>query len=326
MKEKLKIIIPVAGEGARMRPHTYSIPKPLIPVAGKEVLAHVIEPLLPLNPEEIIFVIGHLGERIIEYVRNNYHFKASFVLQKELLGLGYAIHLALEKIDSGPVLIILGDTIARTDFIRFVKQDKNVIGVKAVKDPRRFGVAVLENGEIIGVEEKPQNPKSDLALIGLYYFEKIDLLKKELSRLVSSGKKTSGEIQLTDALASLLAEGEKFSPFIVDGWYDCGKKDAFLETNRVLLTESKEIHDCPGTIIIPPVRISKSAIVEESIIGPYVSISEGVKIHRSIIRDSIVCKNAVVEFSMLEASIVGEKAGVRGRYSHINLGNSGEIG
>ena len=326
MKEELKIIIPVAGEGARMRPHTYSVPKPLIPVAGKEVLAHVIEPLIPLYPQEIVFVIGHLGEQIVEYVKKNYNFRASFVLQKKLLGLGYAIHLGLEKIDSGPVLIILGDTIARTDFVEFVRQDKNVIGVKPVKDPRRFGVAVLENGQITGVEEKPQNPKSDLALIGLYYFEKIDLLKKELSLLVSGGKKTNGEIQLTDALASMLAEGETFSPFVVDGWYDCGKRDAFLETNRVLLAETKEINDYPGTIIIPPASISASAVVEESIIGPYVSISEGVRIHRSIIRDSIVCKNAVIEFSMVEASIVGEKAAVRGRYSHINLGDSGEIG
>ncbi len=325
MKEKLKIIIPVAGEGARMRPHTHSVPKPLLPVAGKEVLAHVIEPLIGLNPEEIVFVIGHLGDQIVRYVDENYNFKASFVRQNELLGLGYAIHLALKNIDSGPVLIILGDTIARTDFSEFIKQDKNVVGVKPVKDPRRFGVAEVEDGRIIGVEEKPQDPKSDLALIGLYYFEKADLLKKKLSQLVSSGKKTSGEIQLTDALASMLEGGEKFSFVVVDGWYDCGKKDAFLETNRVLLAEANENHDYPGTIIIPPVKISPSAVVEESIIGPFVSISEGARIHRSIVRDSIICKNAVIEFSMLEASIIGEKAVVRGRYSHINLGNSGEI-
>ena len=325
MNEKLKIIIPVAGEGIRMRPHTHSTPKPLIPVAGKEVLAHVIDPILELDPEKVIFVVGHLGEKIMDFVKDNYQFKAVFVKQKELLGLGYAIHLAMEKIDSGPVLIILGDTIARTDFTEFVRQGNSVIGVKPVKDPRRFGVAVVENGQIIGVEEKPSNPRSDLALIGLYYFKKIDALKVELASLISSGKKTSGEIQFTDALASMLDSGEKFSFYKVDGWYDCGKRDAFLETNRVLLAESNEIHDYPGAIIIPPVKISPSAVVEDSIIGPYVSISDGARIHRSIIRDSIICKEAAIEFSMLEASIVGEKAGVRGRYSHVNIGNSGEI-
>jgi glucose-1-phosphate thymidylyltransferase len=325
MKEKLKIIIPVAGEGTRMRPHTYTVPKPLIPVAGKEVLAHVLEPLFALDPEEVYFVIGHLGDRIEEFVKSTYKIKACFVEQKELLGLGFAIHLALQKIDSGPVLIILGDTIARTDFSEFVKSEGNVIGVKAVKDPRRFGVAVVDNGKIIAVEEKPQTPKSDLALIGLYYFQKIDALKAQLARLIAMGKKSSGEIQLTDALQFMLNSGELFHPFIVDGWHDCGKKDAFLETNRVLLAESAFVRDCPGSIIIPPVSIAPSAVVEESIIGPNVSISEEARINRSIIRDSIICKRASIDFSMLESSIIGERAVVKGKFNHLNVGNSVEI-
>jgi glucose-1-phosphate thymidylyltransferase len=326
MAKSLKIIIPVAGEGTRMRPHTYSVPKPLIPVAGKEVLAHVIEPLIPLKPEEIIFVVGHLGDKIEDFVKSNYKFKSSFVFQKELLGLGYAIHLALDKIDSGPILIILGDTIARTDFGEFIKQGDNVIGVKAVKDPRRFGVAVADKDRILGFEEKPLNPKSDLALVGLYYFKSIDSLKKRLANLVKSGKKTNGEIQLTDALSYMLEDGVTFTPYTLDGWYDCGKKEAFLETNRVLLSDSIITRDYPGSIIVPPVSIAPLATVEESIIGPYVTISDEARIYRSIIRDSIICRKASIEFSMLEASIVGEKASIRARYSHINIGDSGEIG
>jgi len=222
--------------------------------------------------------------------------------------------------------VVLGDTIAKTDYKEFVKSDRNVIGLKAVKDPRRFGVAVIDNGRIIALEEKPQNPKSDLALIGLYYFPDSEVLKLHLSKLVEMGKKTSGEIQLTDALEFMLGAGELFKPFIIDGWYDCGKRETILETNRLLLEEMNAFNDYPGSIIIPPVHISPSARIEQSIIGPYVTVADGAQVHKSIIRDSIIGRKSVIEHSLLEQSLVGEKAVVRGSFDRLNIGSSTEIG
>ncbi|MCX6827134.1 MAG: nucleotidyl transferase, partial [candidate division Zixibacteria bacterium] len=159
-----------------------------------------------------------------------------------------------------------------------------------------------------------------------YYLENIESLKMQLAKIVETGQKTDGEIQLTDALEMMIKEGCEFSPFLVDGWYDCGKRETFLETNRQLLMENSEVSDHPGSVIIPPVHISPSAIIEESVIGPYVSISEGVRIHRSIIKDSIIGPRATVEFSLLEMSLVGEKAFVQGTYSHINVAKYTELG
>lgn len=328
MKKGLRIIIPVAGVGTRMRPHTYAVPKPLLPVAGMPVLKHIVDPLVPLKPTEVAFVVGHLGSQIIEYVKGNYHFKSCFAEQEELLGLGFAIHLALKRLDSGPLLIVLGDTIARTNFKEFIKVGKNVIGLKEVSDPRRFGVAVVEDGRIIALEEKPQKPKSDLALVGLYYFENSDNLKTPLAKIVTSGKKTRGEIQLTDALELMIRAGHEFNPFIVDSWYDCGKRETFLETNRLLLSETDKSStgNFPGSVIIPPVHIAPTAIIEESIIGPYVSISDGARIHHSIIRDSIIGVRATVEYGLLESSLIGEKAVIRGTFNHLNVAKYTEFG
>ncbi len=326
MSNGLKVIIPVAGVGTRMRPHTYSIPKPLLPVAGKPVLAHVIDPLLPLAPDEVIFVIGHLGIQVVDYIQSIYTFKATFVEQEHLLGLGYAIHLAMERVTQGPVMIVLGDTIVRTDIPAFARDGGNMVGLKEVTDPRRFGVAVVEDSHIVSLEEKPKKPKSNLALVGLYYFEQIESLKAQLARLVSLGKKTSGEIQLTDALQFMIQEGAVLKPYLVDGWYDCGKLETFLETNRRLLELIAPPTEYPGSIIIPPVSIAPSAVIEESIVGPYVSISEDARVKRSIVRDSIIGSRAVVEVSLLEASLIGEKTAVRGKHGRLNIAGSTEFG
>jgi len=326
MKKNLKIIVPVAGIGTRLQPHTFTVPKPLISVAGQPILAHIVNPLLALDPEEIIFVVGHLGNQIIDYVRANYKVKTSFVEQVDLLGLGFAVHLALHDLDNSPVMVILGDTIARTDFEAFIGGGPNVVGLKEVDDPRRFGVAVVEDDRIIALEEKPRHPKSDLAVIGLYYFEESDNLRKHLEKVISLGKKTGGEVQLTDALEFMIRGGHNFKPFLVDGWLDCGKRDTLLETNRVLLGESSEVNNLPGSIIIPPVHIASTATVEESIIGPNVTISDDARIHRSIIRDSIISSRATVEDSLLDSSLVGERAMVKGIYNHLNIGDSSEVG
>jgi glucose-1-phosphate thymidylyltransferase len=325
MSDNLKIIIPAAGAGTRLRPHTYTQPKSLLPVAGKPMIAHVLDQLLILDPAEICFVIGYLGDMVKDFVENHYDFNASFVEQKDLLGLGYAVNLALERIKGGPLLIVLGDTIARTDYKKFVEAGHNVIGLQKVDDPRRFGVANTEGGKIIAFEEKPQHPKSNLAIIGLYYFEDSEPLHRQLNKVIDLDKRTGGEIQLTDALDYMLHAGAVFTPYEVSAWLDCGKVETMLETNRFLLEEVNEYKDYPGSIIIPPVFVDASAEVEQSIIGPYVSVSAGAKIVKSIVSDSIIFEQAVVEDSLLEASLIGENVKVRGNFRQLNLGESSGI-
>jgi glucose-1-phosphate thymidylyltransferase len=324
MSTDLKIIIPVAGVGTRLRPHTYTIPKPLIPVAGKPMLAHVLDPLAALDPGEVRFVVGHLGGQIVDYVRENYDFNSTFVEQTDLLGLGFAVNLALEEMNPAPTMIVLGDTIAHTDFHRFISTADNVIGVKKVDDPRRFGIAVVDDSRVTGFEEKPEEPHSDLAIIGLYYFREPSVLKYNLERLIESGRKTKGEIQLTDALDLMLQDGQEFHISVVEGWYDCGKKETLLSTNRALLEIDGGSSDHPGSVIIPPVNIHPSAKIRESVVGPFVSVSERVNISRSVIRDAIICNDAVIEDSLLEKSIVGRYARVLGKSRILNIGDSTE--
>lgn len=324
MASDLKIIIPVAGIGTRLRPHTHTVPKPLLPVAGKEMLAHIVDPLVDLDPEKVIFVVGYLGDRIVEFIRQNYDFNATFVEQKELLGLGFAINIGMEQMTPGRLLIVLGDTIAHTDFSEFVA-DGDAIGLKKVRDPRRFGIAVIENNRIVEFEEKPANPRSDLAIIGLYYFDDSRPLKRNLERLIESGKTTRGEIQLTDALDLMVRDGATFRPFEVDGWYDCGKKETILSTNRELLNKASEAADCAGSVIIPPVSISKSATIEDSIIGPHVTIMDDAVVRRAIVRNSIIGRDARVENCMLDESLIGEKARVGGKFRELNIGDSTEV-
>jgi len=326
MSNNLRVIIPVAGAGTRLRPHTFSMPKPLIPVAGKPMLAHVLDPLIELTPVEVCLVIGHLGEQIQEYIDSSYDFKATYVKQEELLGLGYAVYLALKKLEPGPVLVCLGDTIARTDFMSFIEAGENVIGLQKVLDPRRFGVAVINDNKITEFEEKPQHPRSDLAIIGLYYFHDSAILLSQLEKLVDLDKRTDGEIQLTDALEYMIQMGESFTPYEVNGWYDCGKVETVLQTNRQLLKDFASFRDYPGSVIIPPVFIANTAVIEESVVGPYVSISDGAVIKRSIIKDSIVFNGASVRQSTLESSLIGERAAVKGTFRRLNIGESSGFG
>jgi len=326
MNDKLKIIVPLAGAGTRLRPHTFSLPKSLIPVAGKTMLEHVLDPLIELEPDEVCIIVGHLGDQIVDFVKHKYDFNATFVEQKELLGLGYAIHLALHTIDSSRLLVVLGDTIARTDFSKFIQAGRNVIGVQQVEDPRRFGVGMVKDGHIVALEEKPQHPKSNLALIGLYYFEDSQNLHDQLNKVIDLDKRTDGEIQLTDALELMIRAGIEFVPYEVDNWYDCGKVETLLHTNRRLLEDLEINHDFPGSVIIPPVYIDPTAQIENSVIGPYVSISPHARIYRSIIKDSIIFSNAAVEQAVLESSLIGENAVVKSKFRTLNIGESSGTG
>lgn len=326
----MKVIIPVAGVGTRLRPHTHSQPKALLLVAGKSIIEHILDEVIKLKPSEIIFVTGYLGEKIEGFVTKRYSFPARFVRQEKQLGIAHALWQAREYIDSEPVLIILGDTIFTFDYSIINNMEYSSIGCKEVEDPRRFGVIELdEKGFISGLVEKPENPKTKLAIAGIYYIKHTQMLYECISELFEKEITTKGEFQLTDALSLLLSRGEKMRTFVIDGWYDCGKPDALLYTNRVLLERFKgkgshtEIY--PGSILRPPVWIDPTAIIEKSIVGPYVTIGQEAKISEAIISDSIVAAGAVVEKVMLKESLVGEDASVTGSYQSLSVGDHSEI-
>ncbi|RME31936.1 MAG: nucleotidyl transferase [Candidatus Zixiibacteriota bacterium] len=321
----MKVIIPVAGEGTRLRPHTHTFPKPLLKVAGKEILGHILDPIVRLSPDEVIFVVGFKGEMIEQFVRQTYDFPARFVTQDKLLGLGYALDLALETIDGGPVLIVLGDTIVDCDLAGFVAAGDNVLGLRQVDDPQRFGIAEVADGRIIHLEEKPEHPKTNLAVIGLYYFAEGNTLKEHLAAHIASGRTTRGEIQFTDALERMIRAGEVIVPFEVQGWYDCGKKETMLETNRHLLARLPAPPPQDGCVIVPPVSLADSVTCEHAVIGPHVSVAGNVVIRRAVISDAIIGENTTITDAIITNSIVGRDAVIRGRALALNLGDSSEI-
>jgi len=325
----MKIIIPLAGFGKRLRPHTYSKPKPLLNVAGKAVLGHVLDKLQGLDIEEIIFIVGYLGEQIEKYVTANYDFPAHYVEQKELLGQAHAIRLAREYVD-GDVLILFVDTIFEADLVALCDLPTDgVIYCKEVDDPRRFGVVTLgDEGFITRFVEKPAKPVSNLAVIGLYYVKDGPALFSAIDELIECDIKTKGEYFLADALQILVGRGQRFNAWTVEVWEDCGTPEAVLHTNRYLLEHG---HDNGGeaqtvnSVIISPVHIASTAKVRDSVIGPYVTIGEGAKVRSSIVRDSIIDAGATIEDAMVDQSLVGKDALVRGRFRRFNVGDSSAV-
>lgn len=317
----MKAVIPVAGKGTRLRPHTHTIPKPLVNVAGKPILAHIIDDLLAAGVDSMAFVVDRRGDVIPEFVRTCYpHLEAEFVEQPVADGLGGAIHRTREFGGGGPLLILLGDTIVRADFRAIVERQANLIGVKAVDDPRRFGVCLVDGDRITGMVEKPETPLSNLAIVGIYRFSDSTPLYDALDENVRNGIKTRGEFQLTDALQKMIDRGVDMRTFPIEGWFDCGTIETLLATNRFLLQESNRFVERPGNLIMPPVAIHDSATLHGSIVGPNVSIAPGARVENSIIRNSIIHDDAVVENALLEASVVGNRATVLGRCARLNVG------
>lgn len=321
----MRVVIPVAGAGTRLRPHTHSLPKPLLHVAGRPILSYLLDPVVKLEPEEVVFVTGYRAEQLEAYVRENYSFNATFVPQGKLLGLGYALNVGVDHIVDDDVLVILGDTIVDCDLKGFMAAGEYVLGLKQVEDPHRFGIAVIDDGKVVNLEEKPTNPKTNLAVIGLYYFRKIDTLKTALRDLVKSGKVTRGEIQFTDALQDMIADGVEFVPYEVEEWFDCGKKETMLTTNRHLITVRNQTKALEGCVLVPPIYVHPTAKVVRSVIGPNVSISEGSTVTDSVISNSIVGSNSTLDKMMLTDSIVGHNVTLRGKSQVLNIGDSTEI-
>ncbi|MEI7555179.1 sugar phosphate nucleotidyltransferase [Candidatus Chlorohelix sp.] len=326
----MKIIIPLAGLGTRLRPHTYSKPKPLVNVAGKPVLAHILDELAVLDVEEIIFIVGYLGDQIEKYVSKNYpQYKSRFIVQTEMLGQAHAVNLANEYV-TDEVLIIFADTIFKTDLtlLKNISTD-GVIYTKEVENPASYGVTVLNEQSIITrLVEKPKTYVSNLAVVGIYYFKKgewlFSAIKKQMERNIQLG----GEYFLADAISIMIEEKAKFNAFTLEVWEDCGKIDTLLLTNRYLLSKLNDgLHkdEYPDSVIVPPVYIAPDAKIERSVIGPYVSIAAGVQVIESILRDCIINEKAVVKSSTLSESVIGSNASVAGTFHRLNVGDNSEI-
>ena len=322
----MNAIVPVAGRGKRLRPHTHTQPKVLMNVAGKPILAYILDDLRDLGVEEIVLVVGYLAEKVEEYVRERYPFRAHFVHQDEPMGNGHAVYLAREYL-ADPTLIIFGDTVVRADLRAAATMAHSAIGVHRVADPRAFGVVELDgDGTVKHLWEKPATPPSDLAAVGVYMIQRPAPFRGALERLVNEHRMTNGEYWLADALQIMIDSGEKLKTFPVDQWYDCGTSEALLTANRALLDQAPPpVPQIAGSVVIPPSAIAESAVVEASILGPYVTVAEGARVTNAIIRDGIINANARVESVLLEHSIIGENAAVTGRRGQINLGDSSEI-
>jgi glucose-1-phosphate thymidylyltransferase len=325
--ERPVAVIPVAGVGTRLRPHTHTQPKVLLHVAGKPILAYLLDQLPALGIGKVVLIVGHMGDRVVAYVREHHRdLEVAYVEQPERLGLGHAVSLAEPHVADAPMLIILGDTIFEADLEQVLGGTADSIGVKPVEDPHRFGIVVTDAaGRVVRMVEKPEHPESNLAITGIYYFRRAAALFGALRELQQRNLRTRGEFQLTDAMQLLVDRGGTITTFPVHNWYDCGKTETLLETNRVLLDKRSAAPSIPGSVVHGPVWVAAGAVIENSILGPHVSVAAGVTIRNSMIRDAIVNENARIESVMLEGSVVGENALVYGGFKRLNVGDSSEV-
>lgn len=323
----MKAVIPVAGVGRRLRPHTLTMPKALVPVAGKPILGHILDEIAVLNIQEVVLIIGPNGWPIKDYVDSAYAFRTRYAVQQEALGIGHAIYQARSFLDDEPLLIVLGDTVYHADFsLLHGELPVSAVGVKAMDgDLRRYGIAEVEQGRVKRLVEKPDVPRSNLVLAGIYYIREPAALIRGIEELIQADRKTRDEFQLTDGLQTMIDQGIEFGVFPVEEWYDCGTVDQLLTTNRRLLELGKASLSIPGSVVIPPVVVAPDAAIEASVIGPYVSISAGARISRAVIANSIVAEKATISNCCLEASIIGAHAVISGPAAALNIGAYGEV-
>jgi glucose-1-phosphate thymidylyltransferase len=318
-------VIPAAGVGARLRPHTLTVPKALIHVAGRPIVAHIIDGLITEGITRIVVVIGHMGERIRAYVSKRYGSAVGFAEQREQLGVAHAVYAAQQLVGDDPMLVVLGDTIVHTDFSAFLSSKETVLGVSEVEDPQRFGIVETDGDLVRTLQEKPDIPSTNLALVGLYYFPESLPLFDVIGRMIVNGTMTDGEYMLTEALREMIRSGSRVRVRQVERWFDCGKPETLLRTNRHLLDLLPSSPTMPGVVVVHPVSIDGSASVVQSIVGPYVSIGPGASIQNTILRNTIVSEGAQISAMVLDGSVVGERAVVRGSFQVLNVGDSSEV-
>jgi glucose-1-phosphate thymidylyltransferase len=327
----MKAIIPVAGAGTKLRPHTYTQPKALIPLAGKTILSIIVDQLQEAGMNEFIFIVGYLGDKIQDYVREKYpHLQSHFVTQSERQGIGHAIMLTRNIVGEDEVFIVLGDSICEYNVQDVVNNEHSMLGLKRVDDPRDFGVAeVNDEGFISKVVEKPQIPKSNMALVGIYRIKESGFLFSCLENNIQKQLRSRGEYNLTDALECMIQRGCKIQPYKVQNWFDCGKKESLLESNATLLKKFGHViaenQQFENTIIIPPVSIAAGCDIKNSIVGPNVAIGESVTMNYSIVKNSIIGSFADLNDIVLTDSLIGSDTELKGESRSLNIGDNTEI-
>lgn len=325
----MKLIIPMAGRGTRVRPHSHTTPKPLLPVAGTMIVERIVETFartLDKNIDEIFYILGpdfgrEIKERLTE-MSERHNAKASFGVQEVAEGTAHAVSCAGDAL-SGEVIIVFADTIFDTDQTVSVEGADSVIWLKEVEDPSRFGVAVHKDEKITDFVEKPRKPISNLAIIGVYYFKEGQKLMKEIQYLLDNDVRGhGGEFQLTDALDRLLKNGTVFKKATVDEWLDCGTLPAWLETTGEILKKEKHSYDeYENTTIHPPVYFGEEVSISGSEIGPNVSVESGTTIKNSTLKNTIVQSDAQIDDCKLDGSTIGNHAEVKGAEGEIHIGD-----
>jgi glucose-1-phosphate thymidylyltransferase len=328
----MRIIVPMAGMGKRMRPHTLTVPKPLIPIAGKPIVQRLVEDIVKVcgeKVEEVAFIIGDFGKEVenkLIAIAEAAGAKGSIYYQDQPLGTAHAIMCAKESL-TGKVVVAFADTLFKADF-KLDTQEEGIIWVQKVEDPRPFGVVKLDNGnKITDFVEKPENFISDLAIIGIYYFKDGDYLRNELQYLLDNDIKDKGEYQLTNALENMKNKGTRFVPGKVDEWLDCGNKNATVYTNQRYLEYIKDTQlvaksaVLENTVIIPPVFIGDNAEIRNSVIGPHVSVGKNTKVQESVVSNSIIQENTLIKTANITNSMVGNFVSFEGKSSDLSLGD-----
>lgn len=332
----MKIIIPMAGRGSRLRPHTLTVPKPLVPVAGKPIVQRLVEDLASSyggEIEEIAFITGDFGDEVeqdLKDIATKLGAKGSVYYQDQPLGTAHAILCAAESM-TGPLIVAFADTLFKADFKLDTEKD-GIIWVQQVENPAAFGVVELhETGYITNFVEKPETFVSDLAIIGIYYVKDGDNLRNELQYLIDNDIKEKGEYQLTNALENMRAKGLQFFTGQIEEWLDCGNKDAVVYSNQRML----EIHNTSDLIassahivnstIIAPCFIGENAHIENSVVGPHASIGHDTHVHNSVIKNSLIQNESRVENVVLQNSMIGNKAKFNGKATELSIGDFSEL-
>jgi len=330
----MKAIIPVAGIGSKLRPLTHTQPKALVPVAGKPILAHIVDTLVSGGINNFCFIVGYLGDKIEDFIQDYYHqanLRVEFVIQEPREGIAHALWCARESIrNEEQVLIMLGDTILTLDIKKFLQVPTSVLGTKKVEHPGKFGVVEIDSRDNVKrLIEKPRIPKSNLALVGIYKLDNPKLFVESIEKIIDQGIKTLGEFQLTDALMEMLKYGEPMGIFPVDNWYDCGRKESLLEANAILLDRDEFMNtngnNYTKSVIIPPVSIAESCTIEHSIIGPNVAIGEETQVRNSIVTNSIIGSFSRLDVAVLNRSVIGSDTILKGPSQSLNIGDNTEI-
>lgn len=323
----MDVIFPVAGLGTRLRPQTWSKPKPLVSVAGKPMFEHVMDRIVPYEPNKVVFITGYLGDQIEAWAREMYpQYELAFVEQPEMLGQTDAIIRTRELCDDD-ALILFPDAIFEADFsiLDGIESD-GVIFTKVVEDPSALGVTLVENGYITKLIEKPAEPISNQATVGIYYFKEIADLYDAIDEQMRLGIKTKNEYFIADAIQIMIDRGKKFVTSNIDVFEDCGNADALLQTNQYLLRlNPPSPAQRPGSVIIPPSYVDTSADIENAIIGPFASIGPGAIVKDAVVRDSIIEANAFVTGVVLEHSVVGRSASIGGTAYQFNIADATKV-